>query len=250
MTVNGIDILMFHSISDGSGPTCISPEVFRRQMQILAECGYRGMALAELPSWLLGESRASGKPVILTFDDGFTDFAQVAFPEIQGRGWTATLFLPAAKVGGVADWNGRSQQPAANLISWATAAELAKKGVEIGAHGVTHTDLTTLPPDAACQEVADSRRQLEDRIGRFVISFAAPYGRTNLAACMAIRTHYQISVGTRLARARPTSGLHQLPRIEMFYFRDFRRWRDYLEGKARGYFLLRQLMRGARGLVG
>ena len=38
-------------------------------------------------------------------------------------------------------------------------------GVEMGAHGVGHIDLTTLPLDAARAEVIESRRRIEDRIG-------------------------------------------------------------------------------------
>jgi hypothetical protein len=142
MTGDAVDILMYHSISDGPGPTCMTPETFRRQMEALADCGYRGVALAHLAAWLGGEERPAGKPVVLTFDDGFTDFGDIAFPELQVRGWTATLFLPAGKVGKTADWDMRPDRPAQQLLSWRAVTDLAGLGVEIGAHGVTHVDLT------------------------------------------------------------------------------------------------------------
>ncbi len=250
MSGDAIDILMYHSVSAGPGPTCIAPETFRRQMETLAECGYRGVALAELAPWLRGEGPPAGKPIVLTFDDGFTDFADVAFPELHARGWTATVFLPAGKVGGAADWDAAPGRAPRRLLSWQAVAELAGLGVEIGAHGVSHADLTALPQDAARDEVAESRRRIEDRIGRPVTSFAAPYGRTNPAVRAEIRRHYRAAVGTELAHARPASDPHHLPRIEMWYFRDARRWHSYLAGGARGYFLLRQVLRRARALVG
>jgi peptidoglycan/xylan/chitin deacetylase (PgdA/CDA1 family) len=212
-------------------------------MEILAECGYRGVALAELAA------QPAGKPIVLTFDDGFTDFAEFVLPELQARSWTATMFVPAAKAGGVADWDVHPGRPAQQLLSWPALTSLAKQGVEIGAHGITHTDLTTLPPDAALSEVADSRRLIEEQIGRAVTSFAAPYGRTNPAIRAAIREHYTASVTTELAQARLAFDLHDLPRIEMWYFREPRRWRAYLEGGAWGYFLLRRVLRRARALV-
>jgi peptidoglycan/xylan/chitin deacetylase (PgdA/CDA1 family) len=250
MTAHAIDILMYHSISEASEPTSIAPDTFRRQMDVLAECGYRGSALNELTGWLKGEEFPAGKPIVLTFDDGFTDFADIVFPELQARGWSATVFLPAGKAGGSADWDAQPGRPAQRLMSWAVAAELARQGIEIGAHGVSHADLTALSPDVARQEVVESRQRIEEQIGHPVTSFAAPYGRTNPMVRAAIRRHYQAAVGTKLARATQTSDPHNLPRIEMWYFRDARRWRSYLEGGARGYFLLRQMLRRARALVG
>jgi peptidoglycan/xylan/chitin deacetylase (PgdA/CDA1 family) len=249
MTGSGIDILMYHSISNGPGSTCMAPERFRRQMEALAERGYRGVALTDMASWLRGADRPAGKPIVLTFDDGFSDFAEVAFPELQTRRWTATVFLPAGKTGKLAHWDVRPGWPARHLLSWQAIADLAKHGIEIGAHGMSHADLTTLPLDVARQEVADSRRRIEDRIGGPVTSFAAPYGRTTPAIRAEIRRHYQAAVGTELARARSTSDPYNLPRIEMWYFRDLRRWRSYLEGEARGYLLLRQVLRRMRALL-
>jgi len=248
MSERSIDILMYHSISDGPGPTCITPETFRHQMETLADLGYRGVALTELAGWLRGEGRPAGKPVVLTFDDGFTDFADVVFPLLDARGWTATVFLPTAKVGGKADWDAGTGRPARPLMSWPAVTELAGLGVEMAAHGVSHADLTALPLDVARQEVAESRSRIEDRIGRPVTSFAAPYGRTNPAIRAEIRSHYRAAVSTELAQARSTSDPYHLPRIEMWYFRALPRWHSYLAGGARGYFLLRQALRRMRAL--
>ena len=50
-----VPVLMYHSISDGSGPTCIEPEAFRRQMAILEETGYRVVSLMDLRGWMRDE---------------------------------------------------------------------------------------------------------------------------------------------------------------------------------------------------
>jgi peptidoglycan/xylan/chitin deacetylase (PgdA/CDA1 family) len=249
MTGPAFDILMYHSISEGPGPTSISPQTFREQLSALAERGYRGITLAELAGWLRGEGRPTDKAVVLTFDDGFTDFADVAFPELQARGWPATVFLPAGKAGEIADfdrWPGRAPR---RLLSWHAVADLARAGAEIGSHSVSHPDLTALRLDDAREEIVESGRRIEDRIGRAVTSFAAPYGRTNAAIRALIRQHYRVAVSAELARARVTADPHHLPRIEMWYFSDLPKWQSYLDGGARGYFLLRQALRRLRKFV-
>lgn len=245
-----IDILMYHSISDGAGPTCIAPTIFRDHLAILADCGYAPVSPGALAAWMAGEASLPRRPVVLTFDDGFADFATAAFPALQAHNWTATVFLPTAHIGGTDAWEPHTPRcPARALLSWDTVAELARMGIEFGAHGVTHTDLTTLPPAVVREEIVQCKRRLEECTGCPVTSFAPPYGRTNTAVCTEIRQHYRVAVGTTLARTRRTSDMYNLPRIEMWYFRDPRRWRAYLEGRARGYFVVRQALRHVRALM-
>ena len=153
MSGDAIDILTYHSISHGPGPICIAPETFRQQMDAMAACGYRGAALCEVVAWLRGEDRLPGKSLVLTFDDGYSDFADVVLPELLTRGWTATVFVPAGKLGGAADWDARRGRPARRLLSRLTVKDLAQLGVEVAAHGLSHTDLTRLAPQEVRKEI-------------------------------------------------------------------------------------------------
>src|SRR5262249_45904222 len=147
--------------------------------------------------------------------------ARVAFPELQARGWTATVFLPAGKVGGTDAWEADTSGSLGRaLMSWQTVTALARLGIDFGAHGVTHTDLTTLPYAAAREEIMRCKRMIENYTGCQVTSFAPPYGQTNRAVRAEICQHYQVAVGTTLARAHRRSDTYNLPRIEMWYFRN------------------------------
>ena len=53
---------------------------------------------------------------------------------------------------------------------------LARRGIEIGAHSMTHPELDILDPTAAMAEIGGSRRVLEDILGVPVRSFAYPHG--------------------------------------------------------------------------
>ena len=56
-------------------------------------------------------------------------------------------------------------------------AELARAGVEIGAHSVDHPDLEQLRYEEVVDQLRRSREVLEDLIGAPVRSMAYPYGR-------------------------------------------------------------------------
>jgi peptidoglycan/xylan/chitin deacetylase (PgdA/CDA1 family) len=240
---------MYHSISDGPGPTCIDPEAFRLQMTILAEAGYQVVSLMDILSLMQSGREFPERRVALTFDDGFADFATIAFPELHGRGWPATVFLPTGHVGGFDHWEAPSQAGYRRLLDWPTISELAAHGVDFGGHGVEHLDLTGVRGAALEAEVLGSKRAIEDRTGREVTSFAAPYGRSDTEVTRVVRRYYRMAVGTTLARAGRESNPYDVPRVEMWYFRQPRRWRAFLRGEAESFLLTRRILRRVRSLA-
>ncbi len=244
-----VNILMYHSISHAPGPTSIAPETFRGQMDTLDACGYHAISLSAFAAWHAGEAELPPGSVVITFDDGFADFAEHAFPQLQARNWTATIFLPSGKIGGSEDWDGSNSTAPRRLLSWGQVANLAKEDIEFGGHGVTHPDLTKLSSETLQREIRQCRDEIEQRIERAPVSFAPPYGRINQRVRDEIRRWYQVSVGTRLQRAGRQCDLYDVPRIEMHYFRDLRRWRAYLEGRADWYFESRRALRSVKQLA-
>lgn len=242
-----INVLMYHSISPATAPTCIAPETFRMQMGMLAECGYGTVTLSDFASWRRGERELPAKTAVITFDDGFADFASAAHPVLRDHGFTATVFLPTSRMGGAVNWDGdASQSP---LLSWDEIQALAEEGVEFGGHGLSHSDLTGLPPHDMQNEVRGPKQAIEEKLQRPVASFAPPYGRSTPAIREEIARNYEISLGVRFARARRDCDLFDVPRIEMFYYRDATRWRDHLTGRGETYFLARRFLRGARAAL-
>jgi peptidoglycan/xylan/chitin deacetylase (PgdA/CDA1 family) len=239
---------MYHSISDGVGPTCIAPEAFRTQLAILEESGYQVASLVEVGEWLRGLRDLPQRCVVLTFDDGFLDFATAALPELQRRRWPATVFLPVGHLGGTDCWDSsRRGRTPRRLLDWATIADPAMAGVEFGAHGVTHRDLTRLKNTELVDELLKPKSMIEERLSRPVTSFAAPFGRSAAAVDDLVRKHYRQAVTTELATVRRESNPYAIPRIEMWYFQAPGRWSRFLRGKARTFLLTRRLVRGLRG---
>ena len=237
-------VLTFHAISDAvTGPIGIKPATFRMQMRALAEAGYRSMTVADCVAWHEGAAPA-GRHVLITFDDAYGDFAENAVPILQEHGFTAVNFVPSALVGGAAGWRG-AMQPARSIMSWSDLRALCEAGMEFGAHGRTHSDLTRLDAAEREREIAGSQAELADGLGAEVISFAAPYGAVSAPVVQSIARHYRAAFGVRLAPATRADDRVDLPRIDMHYFRNERAWRDLLEG-GRLYLKGRAFARGVR----
>lgn len=248
MQESRVNVLMYHSISDGDGPTTFSPELFRGHLDVLVDAGYTAISLENLLGWQLGKVELPPRPVVLTFDDGFADFATNAFPLIHALGWNATVFLPTGKIGNCADWKGAAHPPQP-LMTWSQIGELSQENIDFGGHSVSHPDLNLLSADDLRREVGDSVAELEQRLGKACKSFAPPYGNSNQLVRGVIGDFCDVSVGTRLARVSPSDDRFDLPRIEMHYFRDLGRWRSYLEGRGELYLTSRAAIRRVRQVV-
>jgi peptidoglycan/xylan/chitin deacetylase (PgdA/CDA1 family) len=219
--------------------------VFLDQLAALAESGCAILALDDVAAWLAGARDIPARAAVLTFDDGFRDFATVAFPALAARRWPSTLFLCAGRIGGRSDWPGMPAAGIAPLLDWSAAADLAARGVAIGSHGLTHLDLTRRPFSEAEAEIADSQRLLEERLGRHVAAFAFPFGRSTPALRAAVARRYALAVGTAMRRVGPRANAHDLPRIDMTYFREPERLRRFLARGTSAYFTLRRVLRRA-----
>ena len=77
--------------------------------------------------------------------------------------------------------------------------------------------------------------------------FAPPYGLSDRTVRAAVRGAHETAVGTRLGMAGAGDDPYDLPRIEMFYFRDERRWRDHLAGRGAAYLAARRAARWIKG---
>lgn len=243
-----VNILTYHSISGGAGPTSIPASTFARQMELLVETGCNVVSLGTLPKYQRGELELPARAVMLTFDDGFADFADTAFPILRRLGLAATVFLPTGCLGDRESWFG-ADDPPRPLMSWSAVVDLAKEGVEFGGHSVTHADLTTLPPEKLREEIGRSQQDIEDKLGKPTATFAPPYGRSNSRVREVLARYSEVSVGTELGRAGRYADLTDAPRIEMHYFRRPSLFRAYLEGRGEWYLSARKAARRVRSAL-
>lgn len=160
----------------------LTPEELDRQLDRLAGWGFRTATLAEAAAAWHQRRRLPPKTVVLTFDDGCRCFGERAVPALAARGMTASVFAVSGLVGTDNAWDLAAGERREPLMDRAALVEAAAAGCEVGSHGRTHRDLSRLEGAELDREVAGSKRDLEDLLGRSVHTLAWPYGRTSPAA--------------------------------------------------------------------
>jgi len=219
---SSIPILMYHSICDeaetGVHPyyrTSTSPQQFALQMAYLHESGYQTASLAEVVSQLQRPESGSDKRVVITFDDGYRDFHRHAFPVLSQYGFSATVFLPTAYIGESSlTFKGKE------CLGWAEIRQLHERGISFGSHTVTHPQLRELSVAAVNEEITNSRKTIEEKLGCAVDSFAYPYAfpQTDIDFKKKLRDSlreagYKNGVCTIVGRARRDSDPFFLERL-------------------------------------
>lgn len=226
-------ILTYHSIDSSGSPISMDEESFRRHVRWLAASGVQ----VTTPEELL-RLPASTEAVALTFDDGFTNFAEIAWPLLRAHGLPVTLFVVTDFVGRSNDWwhSLRLRIPHLPLLDWPALARLAEEGVMLGSHTRSHPDLTRLPPLALAEEVGGAAERIEVETGRAPAGFAYPYGLLDPTARAAVCEVYRWACTTELRVLAPREDPWLLPRVDAYYLRSpgqleawgTRRFRRYL----------------------
>lgn len=171
-------VLMYHKVNDHwPNPITVPTAVFAEQMALLGELGYTLVSLAEVRDHYLDGASLPPKAVLITFDDGYRDNLENAFPILREHGYPAVIFVPI----GYLDPDARPLPHEESLfrmgvrnstLDWDQLAELELGGVRIESHGIGHRRLAELDPDEALREIALSRLRLEECLGREVEAYA------------------------------------------------------------------------------
>jgi peptidoglycan/xylan/chitin deacetylase (PgdA/CDA1 family) len=234
-------ILTYHSLDPSGSVISIAPHVFREQMAFLADTG--------TPVVPLHAVRDTPGAVALTFDDGFRNFFEQAFPVLQRYGFPATVFVVSGYCNGRNNWPTQPRNtgvPILELMDWSKIQEVANAGIEIGCHTATHPRLGLLSPENVENELAASRAAIEDQIGRAVRAFAYPYGESTALVRKAVRGHFQWACGTRLAYLSSAADPLNLPRIDVYYLQKRLCFQGLHSIHGSTYLAVRGLLRGLR----
>jgi peptidoglycan/xylan/chitin deacetylase (PgdA/CDA1 family) len=209
-------ILLYHNVGTfqyGLKGAYISARQFLWQMKYLKFRGYRSVPLEELVGHLQNGRPLPKKVFAITFDDGMQNNYHNAFPILHQLDYTATVFIPTDHVGKTISYSINAPEP---RLSWDEIKVMSREW-DFGGHGITHTNLTIIPPDQVRREVVESREILQKMIGKQIGLFCYPFGKYNDVPIRILdETGYKaaVSIDAGLLRESSRQKMYALPRIE------------------------------------
>lgn len=171
-----VPVLMYHHIDTwehakqmGHTALTVDSGVFDQQMGYLAAQGYTFYFAEDLVNALRSHSSLSGKPVVITIDDGYEDVYSYAYPVLKKYNAKATVFVPTGLLGNTSGPN--------SYYSWNQLKDMTGSGlVEAENHTWSHFPMGTQGPDKDQYEMTTAENQIQQNLGRHSNVFAYPYG--------------------------------------------------------------------------
>jgi len=206
-----VPILMYHVIkappAGAKFPGLYVPEEeFADQMQALASAGYRAVTMDQvLANWTHGTPLPPGKPVVLSFDNGYQSQLTDAEPVLHSLGWVGVENLQLSGL-----------PPSQGGLSRAQIAQLVADGWELDTQGISHADLIAISPSELRQQVFLAREELQHRYRVPVNWFCYPSGHYDQAVVDVVKAAGFVGSTTVVPGwAAPSQDPYRLPRLRV-----------------------------------
>lgn len=208
-----VPILMYHYLSTPPPGAdiyrqdlSVPPELFAAHLDRLLAEGYTTTNLYQMVDALQRGAPLPDKPVVITFDDGYRDNYENAFPLLKERSMQATIFV-------VTDFIDE-ERPA--YLTWDMAREMMEAGISIESHGRNHVSLANKDDDYLIWQALGSLETIEYELGvrpRFVSYPAGEYDQRTIDIFQS--AHYWGGLTTRQGATLDNQRLFELPRIRV-----------------------------------
>ncbi len=182
-------VLCFHKLSrrflfEGTWTT---PARFAAYIDRLREHGFSFIDESQYLAALDAPPADRSKHVLLTFDDGYSQVHEIAWPLLAERGIPFHVFLVSDYAGRENTWDLSLGRPPFRHLDWPAVREMSARGVTFGSHTASHADLTRAPRARVREDLERSRKAIEDTTGKAVRTLSYPFGRCDAAAKEAAR---------------------------------------------------------------
>ena len=163
-------VFMYHRFGeDGFPATNIRLEQFEAHLTELKKSKYTVLPLLEILAALRDGSALPDRAIAITVDDAFKSVYTVAWPRLKAAGFPFTLFVSTQPV----------DKKFAGYMTWDEIRALARDGVTIGNHTVSHLHMPRFDAKRNAAELRISARQLKRELGTAPSIFAYPYGEAS-----------------------------------------------------------------------
>ncbi len=219
-TGDRVHVLAYHRVaesgSEALAPYRVAPAAFEEQLRYLRDHGFTGITFDDWSLHVVHGASIPSNAVLITFDDGYRDFKDHAWPLLERYGFSATVFLVADQIGGTNSWDEGEFGETVPLLDWREIRELQAAGARFGSHTASHAWLPDLSWRQVVRELRRSRRVLEQGLGAPVSALAFPWGAFNqpiqllTGAC-----GYEFGLSTAEGACTANHSLLAMPRLDV-----------------------------------
>jgi peptidoglycan/xylan/chitin deacetylase (PgdA/CDA1 family) len=181
-------VLMYHGFAtarrvEDQENLLVPEDALRAQLDLLRSRRFRALDLDGFLGTLDGRVQP-GRSFLLTADDGYRSFGEIAAPLLDAARVPSVLFVPPALLGGTSSWVPEiADEP---LLAPDELRDLTGMGVEVGVHGLDHSRLVGLSDSELVRQTKDARQLVADLTGILPRAFAFPFGAFDRRACLAV----------------------------------------------------------------
>ncbi len=203
-----VPILMYHQVgvpsSDEWRLNTVSEEAFDYQMNFIKRNGFHVISFDDLVEGIKKGHQFSRNTVVIQFDDGYANNYTAAFPILKKYGFPAMVFLVSDLVG------------TPGFVTWEQVKEMEKDNFLAGSHTCRHAYLPEVSPEEAREEIFNSKKAIEEKLGHPIDYFAYPVGGfTAQAKKLVEEAGYKAAVTTNRGVDRFNVDLYELKRIRV-----------------------------------
>jgi peptidoglycan/xylan/chitin deacetylase (PgdA/CDA1 family) len=183
----------------------MKPVDFDEQMKYLRDNDYHAITQAQFDAYMSGNGTLPDRPVLITFDDGYIDNYEQAYPIMKKYGMTGTIFLVV------------SLMNTPGYLTWDQVSEMSANGIEFGSHTISHKPLTSFDQAGVHRELTESKAAIEAHIGKPCTFIAFPEGKFNEMVMNETKSAgYAYGFSVETGRDFPWEDHYDLDRVAMF----------------------------------
>ena len=173
-------IICYHCVKDEGNPNLRPAKIadFEKQMQYLSKV-YNPISLDKMAQHIQDGTSLPSKAIAITFDDGYRDNYENAYPILRKYNIPATFFLTTGFIGTgqIPRWDKEYYTDDKTLmLSWQQVREMSGNGITFGSHTLTHPFLTRISRKQAQKEIRLSKEIIEQKTGMPITTFSYPSG--------------------------------------------------------------------------
>ncbi len=190
----------------------VLPQRFRAQLKLLQLMNFTHRSLDDVAENFKNKEKFLKKQIVLSFDDGFDDLYEHAFPSLVKMAIPAIIYLVTDRTENT--WDRKTALRPLKLLSLDRISEMSRHGIIFGSHTRTHENLTQCTDDQLLNEVVNSKKIIEDMLGLEVKHFCYPFGAVNQRVADTVKqAGYQTACTTKKGSVYLNNNPFMLPRL-------------------------------------